>query len=296
MTTTVKFQRDYLLSVQGNLDKTQYYSVKPPLTIEFDIVRNTFASANTGRFRIYNLAESTRRNLFHVRYDIDEKKRQRVQLFAGYKSNKKLPLVFLGDVFTAGTKRSGTDWITDIESFDGAIAMYNGQISLTKEAGWETKEILQTLVGVMPTAEFGAVGDFKTSNSRGVSMAGNAWDIYQRIIGDGKAFIDMQKVYGLQENEYLVKPGQVELVIGSNNIIGTPRRDGAIIEVDIIFEPSVFIGQAVTINSLETVYNDTYQLRGIHHRGTISEAICGDALTTLSLWVGTKTLKAVQTK
>lgn len=296
MTTTAKFQRDYLLSVQGNVDKTQYYSMKPPLTIEFDIVRNTFASANTGRFRIYNLAESTRRNLFHVRYDIDEKNYQRVQLFAGYKTNKQLPLVFLGNVFTAGTRRTGPDWITDIEAFDGGVGMLTGQISLTKPAGWTAPEVLRTLVGAMPYTQFGAVGDITSTNTRGISMAGNAWDIFKRIVGDGVAFVDMQNVYGLKENEYLVKPGQIELILGPNNIIGTPRRVGAIVEVDMIFEPSVFIGQAVTINSLETVYNGTYQLRGIHHRGTISEAVGGDALTTLSLWVGTETLRAVQTK
>jgi hypothetical protein len=127
-------------------------------------------------------------------------------------------------------------------------------------------------------------------------MAGNAWDIYRRIVGDGVAFVDMQHVYGLKENEYLVKPGQIELILGPNNILGTPRRIGAIVEVDMIFEPSVFIGQSVTINSLETVYNGTYQLRGIHHSGIISESVSGAATTTLSLWVGTQTLKAVQTK
>jgi len=294
--TTAKFQRDYLFSIQGNIDKTEFFSITPPLTIEFDIVRNTFSSANTGKFRIYNLAENVRRNLFHVRYDIDEKNYQKVQMFAGYKTNKQLPMVFLGNVFTASTRRTGTDWITEIDAFDGGVGMLTGQISLTKPAGWSAAEVMKTLVGVMPYTQFGAVGDITVNNTRGISMAGNAWDIFKRIVGDGISFIDLQNVYGLKENEYLVKPGQIELLLGPNNILGTPRRVGAIVEVDIIFEPAVFVGQAVTINSLETVYNGSYQLRGIHHHGTISEAFCGEAITTLSLWVGTKTLQAVQTK
>ena len=290
---TSKFQRDYLFSVQSNLDAAEYYSVQPPLTIEFDIVRNTFASANTGRFRIYNLSESKRRNIYHVRYDIDEKHYQKVQMFAGYKTNKQLPMIFLGNVFTASTKRAGVDWITDIEAFDGGVGMLTGQISLSKPAGWSATEVLRTLAGAMPYTRFGAVGDITAKNTRGISMVGNAWDIFKRIIGDGVAFIDLQNVYGLKENEYLVKPGQIELILGSNNILGTPRRIGAIVEVDIIFEPSVFVGQAVAINSLETVYNGIYQLRGIRHRGTISDAVCGDAVTTLSLWIGTELLKGV---
>lgn len=300
-TVVSKFQRDYLFSVQGNQDRTQYYTVQPPLTIEFDIVRNTFASANTGRFRIYNLSETIRRNLYHVRYDITENDYQRVQMFAGYKTSKQLPMVFLGNVFTASTKRAGTDWITDIEAFDGGVGMLTGQISLTRPKGWSTEEILRTLVGVMPFIKFGAVGDISVSNTRGISMAGNAWDVFKRLVGDGSSFIDMQNAYGLREGEYLVKPGQVELILGPHNIIGTPRRIGAIIEVDLVFEPGAFVGQAVTIESLETVYNGTYQLRGIRHRGTISEAICGEAITTLSLWVGTQIpggrgLRAVNTQ
>lgn len=294
--TTAKFQRDYLFSIQGNQDKTQFFSIRPPLTIEFDIVRNTFASANTGKFRIYNLAENTRRSLFHVRYDIDEKNYQKVQLFAGYKTNKQLPMIFLGNVFTASTRRAGVDWVTDIEAFDGGVGMLAGQISLPVPKNWNAPWILKTLTGVMPFTQFGAVGDISISNTRGISMAGNAWDIFKRLVGDGISFIDMQNAYGLKENEFLVKPGQVELILGPNSILGTPRREGAMVEVDMIFEPGVFVGQAVTIKSLETVYNGSYQLRGIRHRGTISEAVCGEAVTTLSLWIGTETLKAVHTK
>lgn len=296
MTTTTKFKRSCLLSVQGSLDKTKFYSITQPLTIEFDVVRNTFASPNSGRFRIYNLSENVRKDIFHVRYDSDEVNRQRVQFFVGYETNQQLPLIFLGDVFIAGTKRIGPDWITDIDCFDGGVGMNSGQISLNRPAGWTAEEILTTLFGSMPYVKFGAIGDIHYDNSRGISMVGNAWEIAERMVGEGLLFIDNHKAYAINENEFIVKPGQIELILGPNNIIGTPRREGAIIEVDMILEPSVFIGQAVTINSLETVYNDTYKLMGIHHRGTISGAVCGEAITTLSLWTGTKTLRSVQTK
>lgn len=297
MTNSIaKFQRDFLFSIQGNQDKTQFFSVRPPLTIEFDIVRDTFASANTGKFRIYNLSENTRRNLYHVRYDIDEKNYQRVQMFAGYKTAKQLPLVFLGNVFTAATRRAGPDWITEIDAFDGGVGMLAGQISATASKDMTAEQILRTLVGAMPYVQFGAIGDITIQRTRGVSMVGNAWDIHKRLIDSGVCYIDLEKAYFLNENEYLVKPGQTEIILGPNNIIGTPRREGALMEVDMIFEPSVFVGQAVTVRSLQSVYNGVYQLRGMRHRGTISEAVAGEAITTLKLWVGTDTLQAVQTK
>ena len=47
-----------------------------PLTIEFNIVRNTFASANSATFNIYNLSPSTRSSefFFQDRFNIKNQK------------------------------------------------------------------------------------------------------------------------------------------------------------------------------------------------------------------------------
>ena len=292
-TTTPKFQRTYLLSVQSTVDRTQYFSLTPPFTLEFDINRTMNSNANTGRFRIYNLAKDTRNGMFHVRYDTSKAHYQRIQMFAGYLTNNIRPLIFIGNVRVCGTQRQGPDWITDIDAFDGGVGMLVGQAFIERKAGWTASDVLKTLVGTMPFTQFGAVGDISIQNTRGLSMAGNSWDVCSRLVGKNLAYIDLNKAYFHKENEYLKRPGQIELILGSDNIIGTPKREAAIIEVDMIFEPSVFMGQAVKLQSLQSIYDGTYQVRGIRHRGTISGAICGEATTTLTLWTGTAGLTEV---
>ncbi len=59
-----------------------------------------------------------------------------------------------------------------------------------------------------------------------------------------------------------------------------------------IFEPRMFVNQLVALESTESYFNGEYAVMGITHRGTISGAICGDAITTLSLWSGQQALEA----
>ena len=47
--TTNKFIRNYILQIQGNRDKTEYFTFIPPLTLEFNIERNIFMEANKTR-------------------------------------------------------------------------------------------------------------------------------------------------------------------------------------------------------------------------------------------------------
>ena len=84
-----------------------------PLTVDFEISRNTLASANTGRFRIYNLQENTRKQIFHDRYDTLNYRR--VAFNAGYQDQRPLPLAFQGNIIQAYSVRQGSEWVSEIE-------------------------------------------------------------------------------------------------------------------------------------------------------------------------------------
>jgi hypothetical protein len=287
--TTSKFGRNYLLSVEGNSHSgKEFYSFQMPLTLEFEITRTMFSGVNEGKFRIYNLSEKTRNNLFHLRFDTDLKNAQSIRLFAGYDSQGTSPMIFFGNIRYCTTMRHKTDWITDIDAWDGGLGMMLGQISLSKEtAKWSAEEIFKTLTGTMPFVQYGATGNINIKRSRGVSMVGNSWDIARRLLGAHcLRFIDNGLSFAINENEYLVRPGAVLLIVGPKNIIGTPRINAGILEVDIIFEPSLFVAQAVQVTSLNSICNGTYQLRGFKHSGTISGSVCGKAITTLYLYTG----------
>src|SRR5580658_479451 len=104
-----KYNRNYLLKIQT--DDLTFIQIQRPFTIEFDIIRNSLASANTSNFRVYNLAENTRSKIRRNQYDFGsaDPSTQRLILFnAGYGSN--LSLGFGGYVYNAYSVREGTDF------------------------------------------------------------------------------------------------------------------------------------------------------------------------------------------
>lgn len=288
----MKWGRTYQLTVEGQMNQ---HVLKYPLTLDIDIVRNTLASANVGQFTIYNLREDTRRDIFHDQYDTLNYKQ--IKLEAGYEDEGTLPVIFQGNLIVAGSRRNSVDWMTSMRAFDGGFAIVNGQASITKPAGWSVKELVQALVSGMPKVELGAVGNVVVPNARGITVVGNAWDALQHIGGGSSVsyvqYIDNEQVNILGENEYILVDGAIPLISAATGLIGSPRRQNALIEVDVMFEPRAVVGQLVQLESQESVNNGFYQIRGVAHRGRISGAFDGGVITTLSLWIGTSRLTGV---
>ncbi len=281
--TDTKLQRNYLLSIQKR-DKSGFLNIQKPFTLEFDVNRSVFSDSNRGTFRIYNLPKDMRQQIYHDRYRVLEEGYQRIQMFAGYDSAASKSAIFVGNLMSASSRKEGPDWITEVEAFDGFFAMLTGNISLTTGDSWDLPTILRTVAGSMPFSSVGAIGNLSTRQSRPVSMAGNAWEVFNRLSKEANCFLDNEKIYALNDDEYVVHPGQVDIVAGPDNIIGSPRRGEGVLEIEMIFAPEAFVSQRVVLSSLEPVYNGTYVVRGVHHSGTISDAVCGSATTTLTLW------------
>lgn len=286
----MKFGRTYSMKIQID-DELNAVEIVYPMTLEFNITRNTFASANTAAFTIYNLGETRRRQVFHDRYDT--LKYRQIILQAGYSSEQNTPLstIFQGNVRSAYSFKRKQDWTTVIDAFDGGFGILNGQVSVSAGAPWSTTGAIKQLISSMPNVAMGTVDIPDVQSSRGMSMFGNAWDIIRRLAGNNTAYIDNEKASVVQQGNYVTPPDGIPLITSETGLLGTPRKLGALLEVDMIFEPRIFINQLVDLESLETYYNGQYAVMGITHRGTISGAICGDAITTLSLWSGVQALE-----
>jgi len=273
-------------------DELNAVEIDYPMTLEFNVMRNTFASANTGSFTIYNLGEDRRRQIFHDRYDM--LKYRQIILQAGYESNNNTPLstIFQGNVRSAYSFKRKQDWTTVIDAWDGGYAIVNGQISESIAPSINVSDVIKSLVKSMPNVGLGTVDIPDVQASRGSSFFGNAWDAIRRLTGNNTAYIDNERVNVVKQGTYVTPPDGVPLITSSTGLLGTPRKLGALLEVDMIFEPRIFINQRVQLQSLETYYNGQYAVMGITHRGTISGAVCGDAITTLSLWSGVEALQA----
>lgn len=291
----MKFGRTYLATIQvGERVGTKVPSVvvRYPLTMEFDVVRNTLASSNTGHFRFFNLKPDTRAQLFHDRNSTTVFRHIVVQ--AGYESESPLPIIFRGNIIQASSYRAGVNWITEIEAFDGGDAILNGTVSTTAPAGTPIQNLLKTLIASMPNVALGAVSEFQEPNSRAITLDGNSWQIASGIAADNRAlaFVDNERANVIKNSEYIPGIESIALISSATGLLQTPRRFDALLEADILFEPRLAIGQHVQLESLETVYNGEYVVMGIHHAGVISGAVGGSATTKVSFNLGAFTLTA----
>jgi hypothetical protein len=288
-----KFGRTYRLAV--DTQNVQFIAsgtqliVEPPFTIEFDITRNILSSANASSFRIYNLSPNTRNQ---IRKNIsDYQDLRKINLKAGYIGSN-LPVVFDGNITQAWSVREGTNFITQIESFDGGFAFANGLTATSFPEGTDQNTIIETLIASLPAVTPGIVGDFSGALSRGNAYSGSTPELLRELTGGG-FFIDNGKAHALKNNECLA--GELQVITAESGLLGTPVRENTILNFDMIFEPRLLIGQIIELQSSTDVnFNGLYKIISLKHRGMISETVCGDAVTSVGLWNGTKALLTVK--
>ncbi len=273
---------------------SEIVEINYPLTIEFDIVRAVFSSCPRATITVYNLGEDNRQRLFHDRYDTLYY--QPIILQAGYTSEGSTPLatIFKGNVQAAYSYSRKENWVTVFECFSGGFGVINGQASVNQGAPWNLNQVISTLIGQMPNVVAGVINLPVTPNARGISVKGNAWDAIQRLAGNNNAFIDNETVNVVAQDYYIPSTGNIPLISADTGLLGSPRKLGNMVEVDFVFEPRIIVKQLIELQSTQKIYNGQYCVYGIKHRGTISGAVCGNAITTFSLWNGQGILQEAQ--
>lgn len=305
-----KFNRNYILSVQ--IEDGSTLNITLPLSIEFDITRNTLSSSNIAQIRIYNLSQ---KNRDFIRFDFSNYTSNRmITLRAGYGNN--LPIIFVGNITQAWSVREGIDFVTTIESFDAGFAFINGEIpsNVSFPKGTPMKNIYKSLMGYLPNTTYGAIGNSysidKDGNpflsTRSNTYQGNTVEALKRLCPNA-FFVDNGKSFILGNNE--CREGQVALIDSNSGLLGTPLRELNTVTFDMIFEPGVIMGQKIELQSLTNPsfnsnvvnidpktkqnVNGLYKIVSIKHRGMISPTICGSAITTLQFFYGPQALATV---
>lgn len=281
----VKLGRNYLLRIsQLNGDIRE---IEPPFTMEFDVRRNILHSANVASFRIYNLAAAVRNEIVKDISDIDLN--LEVYLYAGYQNN--IPLIFQGNIKQAWSHRQRVDFITEIQCYDAGFAFVNGKTNQNFSAGTPRANILRAIINDLPGVTEGSIGVVEGSTSRGSSYSGRTTDILAEL-SSGNFFIDNGKAHVLGESECI--QGSIDEISAATGLLGTPIREQNIIHLEMMFEPRLLLGQKIRLDS-KTAPNRVgdYKIIDIHHQGVISDAVCGDAITRVSLAYGASLLTVV---
>lgn len=284
----VKLQRNYSLSIELPPDGTGATSnliIEPPFTLELDITRNDLSSTNTASLRIYNLSAQHRNQIRKDQFDGDNLRR--VTLRAGYGNN--LPIVLNGNITQAWSTREGTSFITQIEAFDGGYASGNAVFTQQFPEGTPQKDVVDSMVDSLAPygVNKGTIGEYPGTISKGNSYGGNTVDLLREITG-GEFFIDNGIAHCLGDQEVL--EGEIFTINSASGLLGTPIRELLFFRFDMIFEPRLFLGQQVLLDSSTGVnFNGYCKVISLHHRAMIAQSISGDAITSVGLTSGTFT-------
>ncbi len=277
-----KFGRVYDLKIQVSEEK--FLNVKLPFTVEFDIVRNILSSASVSDIRVYNLNADHRNQ---VRKNINDFAKQvQVEFKAGY--GDIYATAFSGTINEAWSVRNGTNWITHLQNYDAGFAFMNGQTAQSFGAETPKKDLIKGLIGDLPGVKAGVIGKgYDDTLSRSASLNGSSIDLLREQT-DGNFFIDNGIANVLDVLECL-EPQGLTKITPEVGLLNTPKLEQSILFFEMLFEPRIRIGQAIDLEGIgEKVLNGKYKVVSIAHHGTISDAVCREAVTEVGLFAPLK--------
>lgn len=262
--------------------------ISRPFTIEFEIIRNSLASNNVGSFRIYNLHPRNRNRIRKDPFATYELGRL-VSFKAGY--GKTLSLAFTGLIGSAWSMREGVDFITQIECFDGGFSTVNDIINMSAPKGSPVTSVIDDVISQMTGVTRGAIGAYGGELPRGNAYSGTAMNVLSELAGRG-AYVDNGAVHCLGDKECIATPAP-PTINAKTGLLGTPVRQGQYLNFDMLFEPSLKVGQLIRLESSTTdnpdgvnAVNGIHKIISLRHSGTISDAVAGNAITSVGVLPG----------
>ena len=289
--TIQKFNRRFKLTYQVNDEEALI--VRSPLTIEFDIQRSAASSLNSAVIKVYNLSLKNRNLIFKSRTNLNNiTDRKYIILQAGYETalnkDSEMSVIFQGYILEADSYREGNNVITYISAQDGGIGVYNSNIAKTFAGGLSLVDLFKQVVSGIDDVTLGKVGDIKGKIKTSATLNGNAFYLLTNRYFSEKVFIDLGKINLMNLDEYIKTPF-VPLITTKSGLTGTPRRQGNILDITLMFEPRIQIQQLIEVkSSINPIWDGQYKVIGLRHQGTISGAVGGDLTTNLQLYIGDK--------
>lgn len=293
----LKYQRYYELYYCFDVKNNRWLRITLPISIDFEISRNNLSSTNTCKFTLYNLSKNTRDLMFRDALDIgkpynpketgfieigkeeesikekvgEDKLRNYVELWAGYKSSETKYLVFSGCVLSAYSYKQGVDYVTEINGYSVNLKDPLTYIRYTAKAGSTYSSVINTIARQL-TGVSEVFIDEEYANqyiTKDTIFMGTAEDILIKQFGF-KPYIDNNCLNILSDRS--IVNGEVITITADKGLLESPRRTQNGVKIRMIFEPSLRVGQVVSLQAgMEQTYNDTqFAISGFRHSGSIS--------------------------
>jgi hypothetical protein len=269
-------------------DNTKYLEIKYPLTIDFFIQRG--AGRNNASFVIYNLNESSTSIMQKNTYDVAVW--QNVLFEVGYTTN--FSLRFVGYVTEAYTIKVGEDIKTIINCNVDGYAMNNGFVNAKFSAGTSYNEIAKYIINASGYPVF-----FFNSNylnnffiNKDTTFTGRPLNILKKLLQNDFS-TDLQRINIEQQilsfDSSLMKKekSKVFIINADAGMITIPKMLSALVEVEMILEPTINIGDIVFLSGqFITKFNGYYKVLEIIEKGTITKTATSQGNTTLLRLIG----------
>lgn len=288
----LKFQRNYyaefkIIETDKNNEviNEEVLTISYPTTINFDIHIGGLNSNNAGNFQFYNLSPQAQAKLWRDIYNNGSKKIL-MTLYAGY--NNTMPMVFEGWVQSCTSyKQSGSvDWVTDMQAFIAGEMFQNGYVNATFSKDTTLVDVINFMLESDSSIKIGAITPDIPPLPRNKTFIGQTLDLLGREYGNYDIIIDKGKLHILGDNDVI--KGDLLVITDETGLLGSPRRSNAFVECDLLFEPQLKIGQAISLQAeswarINKSLNQAYKVVALHHYGMISSRICGSLKTTVTL-------------
>lgn len=274
-----KFQAKYRVTVYS---KFQTITVNYPITCKFNVSRGLFAQSNKANIQLYNLSLSTRNMIFQDCLVINPDLFKYVRLEAGY--NDSMSIVFEGRILQAYSYKSGgqTDVITEIQA--QALDIFDCQTSVTFEAGTSFRDAYKKMASDMPNVKFNNLGALQGTFKTNTTFDGNTFEQLNKLTG-GHTYVDNNQLNCIMNNEAIKVP--VPVIDDSRVLLETPRRRDANLQIKMLFEPSLLVGQLLEIGStVSPTFNGQFKVIGFTHDCLISGTQAGSRTTSVDLFIG----------
>lgn len=276
---STKFQCHYKLTLNWyDNNKLMQAIVTDPISINFNISKKIFQSTNNARILIYNLDASVRESIYQDRVFFDRSISKWITLEAGY--GEKLTLICFGYIQQCYSEKNGVDFVTTIDILDPDIlSEYTG---VTFQEGTTFEEAYKYLVNQFPNLKFGECGNLVGEFKMPAVFDGNTFMLVNKLTG-GHTFVDNGVINTLNDNETLTNYG-VYYIAGETGLLDTPKRSESILEINMLFEPTIKLGQMVEIkSSTQARFDGQYKVLGLTHNCLISNADGGTRTTSIQL-------------
>lgn len=284
----LKWQRNYKAKFEiGHRDKNNDFipeetlEIAYPFTCQMDIDLGTNKASNTAVFQFINLSRNDQTRLWLDIFNAG-KKYVYMEFYAGY--DKNMPFVFAGMLHECTSEKpsGSTEWVTQMSAFDGGMLYQYGFMNVTYSKGTKLSDIIDLATKGLKNAELGYITPEILTLSSDRTFIGQTMDILGREYGGYQIFVNKGEINILGDNDVI--PGQVLVLTDETGLLGSPKRAGTYVVCDMIFEPQLHAGQAISLLSDSLPWeNQTYQIVNVRHKGVISPRICDKLITTVTL-------------